>query len=168
MIKTYRPLIVFRILDIFVILLDSVIFALLLLFLIRLHVGTPVLVLVVGLFLGWLLWALSRILQVRLEISENGITYFSGYYIISTSWDNVERVSVGVPNNLLNVPVEGLVLRTPAAIKPSLVASIFLSGGIGYYKVDYSRSIPLQGIWSWNWRKSKLAEDIQRYLPELI
>jgi hypothetical protein len=38
------------------------------------------------------------------------------------------------------------------------------------YEVDYSRSIPLQGIWSWDWdwRKSKAAEDIRQYLPDLF
>src|SRR6266542_5489253 len=123
MTKIYRPLIVYRILDVVVILFDSVVFALLFLFFFRLHVRTPFLVLFVGSFLGFLLFTISRILPIRLEISDKGITYFSGYYIISTSWENVERVGTGVPNNLLNVPVEGLVLRTPSAIKPSLVAS---------------------------------------------
>jgi hypothetical protein len=153
---------------VFVLLFDSVIFSLLMLFLYRLHALTPFLILFVVVFLGFFLFGIFRALQIRLEISDQGITYFSGYYTISTSWENVERVGQGVPNSLLNCPVEGLVLRAASASKPSLVASIFLSSRMGYYKVDYSRSIPLQGMWSWNWRKSELAKDIKRYLPNLL
>jgi hypothetical protein len=148
-------------------LLSSGIAILLLLFLYQLQVQAPFLILFVGLFLGSFIGIL-RTAQIRLEISDNGVTYFGGYYTIRTPWENVESVDKGVPNSLLNLPVEGLRLHTPSAIKPSLVASIFLSSGMGYYKVDYSRSIPLQGIWSWNWRKSKLAEDLKRYLPDLF
>ncbi len=153
---------------VFILLFDSVIITLLLLFFYRLQVLTPFILLLVVLFVGFFLFGILRALQIRLEISENGIKYFSGYYTIGTSWDNVERVGKGVPNSLLNFPVEGLVLRAPSAIKPSLIASIFLSSGMGYYKVDYSRSIPLQGIWSWNWRKSELAKDLKRFLPNLL
>jgi len=145
-----------------------VVWSLFFLFLYRLRVPIPVLILLVSLFLSALLFGILRTAKIRLEITDNGVTYFSGYYTISTLWDNVERVGQGVPNNLLNAPVEGLVLHTPSAIKPSLMASIFLSGEMGYYKVDYSRSIPLQGIWSWNWRKSELAKDLKRYLPDLL
>jgi hypothetical protein len=167
MIKTYRPLIVLRVLYYFVGLLSSVISILLFLFFYQLHVQAPYLILFVVLFLGSF-FGFLRIAQVRLEISDHGITYFSGNYTINTSWENVEQVGIGVPNSLLNFPVEGLILRTPSAVKPSLSASIFLSGGMGYYKVDYSRSIPLQGIWSWNWRKSELAKDLKHYLPNLL
>jgi hypothetical protein len=104
--------------------------------------------------------------RIRLELSDEGILYDSGDYIISTSWNNVERIGKRVPG--INVPVEGLVLRTPSANKRSLIAGIFWSPAMGYYEVDYSRSIPLQGIWSWNWRKSKLAEDLKKYLPHLF
>jgi hypothetical protein len=168
MIKMYRPFVVLRLLHVFIFLFTFVMWSLLFLFLYQLGVEPLVLILLVGMFLGGLIYGIWRTSQIRLEISDDGIKYFSGYYTISTSWDNVERVGQGVPNNLLNFPVDGLVLRHASAIKPSLVASIFLSGGMGYYKVDYSRSIPLQGIWSWNWRKSKLAEDIPRYLPEML
>jgi hypothetical protein len=168
MIKTYRPLLIHRILIVFILLFDAVIFSLFLLFLNRLQVLTPFTILIAVLFLGFFLFGISSALQIRLEISDHGIKYFSGYYTISTSWDNVERVGIGVPNSLLNFPVEGLVLRTASASKPSLVASIFLSSGMGFYKVDYSRSIPLQGMWSWNWRKSELAKDLKRYLPNLL
>jgi hypothetical protein len=103
-------------------------------------------------------------IQIRIEVSDSGIKYFSGSYIISTSWDNIKRIGK-VPAG--RIPVEGLVLKSPSAIKRNLLAEIFMSGFMGY-EVDYSRSIPLQGEWSWNWRKSKLAADIKGYRPDLF
>lgn len=152
------------------------VWSLLFLFLHQLPVPIPVLILLVGLFLGALLLGIVRTSQIRLEISDNGITYFSGYYMISSSWDNVERIGKRVLG-IGRVPVEGLILRCPSATKTSFMAKVVSSNFMGFfsfdkmaYEVDYSRSIPLQGIWSWdwNWRKSKAAEDIRQYLPDLF
>ena len=116
----------------------------------------------------YFLYGIFRRQKVRIEISENGILYDSGRYIINTSWDNVERIGKKVPNVSLNIPVEGLVLRDPSANKRLLIAGLFWSNAMGIYEADYSRSIPLQGLWSWNWRKSELAQDLEQHLPHLL
>jgi hypothetical protein len=152
------------------------IWSLLFLFLYQLHVPIPVLISLVGLFLGALLVGIVRTSQIRLEISDHGITYCSGYYVISSSWDNVERIGKRVLG-IGRFPVEGLILRGLSATKTSFMARVVSSNFMGLfsfdkmaYEVDYSRSIPLQGIWSWDWdwRKSKAAEDIRQYLPDLF
>ncbi len=166
--KKYRPLFILRLLY-WIASLFSVAFAIWLLIVFDwLFLGRPILIIVLGIYALLALYGLFRSLQIRLEVSDKGIFYDSGSYIISTPWNNVERIGKRVPNISINIPVEGLVLRTPSANKRHPIASVFWSSAMGYYDVDYSCSIPLQGLWSWNWRKSELAEDLKRHLPHLF
>jgi hypothetical protein len=164
MIKKYRPLFILRFLPC----LSLAVAVWIVMVFNRLLVRSPFLLVALGVYIMLLLYGVFRSLQIRIEISETGILYDSGSYKISTSWNNVERIGKRVPGSSINIPVEGLVLRTPSANKRNLVARLFSSRAMGYYEVDYSRSIPLQGIWSWNWRKSELAADLKRYLPHLF
>jgi hypothetical protein len=164
MIRIYRPLAVIRLLSLFFFLFYLAICLGLLVLLYRHPRQNLFLILIVGLFLAFLLFSYFQSMQMRIEVSDSGIKYFSGSFIISTSWENLERIGK-VPGG--RIPVDGLVLKNPSAIKKSFIAKIFSSSFIGY-EVDYSRSIPLQGGWSWNWRKSKLTEDIKRYCPDLL
>jgi hypothetical protein len=166
MIKKYRPLFILRLFS-WVVAIFSVAFAVgALIVLDGLFLRSPFLLALLAAYEILLLGGIFRSLQVRIEISEAGILYDSGSYIINTAWNNIERIGKRVPG--FNIPVEGLVLRTPSVNKRNLILSIFWSSAMGYYEVDYSRSIPLQGIWSWNWRKSELAEDLKRYVPHLF
>ena len=165
MIKKYRPVFILRLLNWGTALLQLALAVIFLAWFNRLFLRLPLLIIPFSSYVIFIFYSLIRSLQVRLEISDGGILYDSGGYVIRTPWDNVERIGKSVPG--LNIPVEGLVLRVPSAIKRSLIASIFWSRGPGY-EADYSCSIPLQGVWSWNWRKSELAKDLQHYLPLLF
>ncbi len=175
MTKIYRPFVLLRILYLLVFLFDVAIFAGLLVLFSSRPMQNLFPILIVCLLSGYMLFGFFRMTQIRLEISEDGIKYYSGSYVINTAWDNVERVGKRV-FGLGRLPVEGLVLRNPSATKKSFMArffssnimSLFPSSDRTSYEADYSRSIPLQGIWSGNWRKSKVAEDIKQYVPDLF
>jgi hypothetical protein len=166
MVKKYRPSFIFHLLTWVIALLSTAIAVWAVIVFSRLFLRSPFLLVLLVTYEIILLYGILCSLRIRIEISETGILYDNGNYIIKTAWNNVERIGKRVPG--INIPVEGLVLLAPSANKQSLIANIFWSPAIGYYEVDYSRSIPLQGIWSWNWRKSELAEDLKRYLPHLF
>jgi hypothetical protein len=175
MIRIYRPLLVLRIISLLMFLFNVAILSGLLILFYRSSRPNLFPIFVVCLLLGYMFFYCYQETRIRLELSDSGIKYFSGYYTINTSWENVERVSQRVFAVGRRLPVEGLILRHPSATETNFTAKVLSSNFMGLfssdrmaYEVDYSRSIPLQGIWSWNWRKSELAEDIRHYLPDLF
>ena len=167
-VKKYHPLFILRLLNLAIALLTVVFLRFFLVVFNQQFSRQPLLFLPFIVVAILFIYGFFRSLQIRLEISDTGIFYDSGSYKINTSWENVERIGEKVVG--MGFPVEGLVFRTPSAITPSLVGKIFWrrSPTEGGYEADYSCSIPLQGIWSWNWRKSQLGEDIRRHLPHLF
>jgi hypothetical protein len=140
MVKKYRPLFVLRLFSWVVALFSVAIAVWALVILDRLFLRSPFLLVLLVAYEILLLYGIFRSFRVRIEISEAGILYDSGGYIISTAWNNVERIGKRVPG--FNIPVEGLVLRTPSVNKRSLIPSIFWSSAIGYYEVDYPVPFP--------------------------
>jgi hypothetical protein len=108
-----------------------------------------------------------RYLQVRLVISDAGVEFHNDFYSVITAWENIDRIGKRVAGK--GYPVEGFVLRTPSAHGPRIFLQLVqLVGQFQPYEAEAARSIPLQGFWFRDWKKSVLAEEIRRYAPHLF
>ena len=123
----------------------------------------PFLIVVASGFLYWV----YRYLQVHLIISEAGVEFQNDFYSVNTSWDNIDRIGKRVAGK--GYPVEGFVLRTPSAHGLRLFLQLVqFVCQFQPYEAEAARSIPLQGYWFRDWKKSVLAEEIRRYAPHLF
>jgi hypothetical protein len=125
--------------------------------------AAPVLIVVASAFF----YRAYRYFQVRLVISEAGVEFYNDFYSVITTWENIDRIGKRVAGK--GYPVEGFVLRTPSAHGPRIFLQLVqLVGQFQPYEAEAARSIPLQGYWFRDWKKSVLAEEIRRYALHLF
>lgn len=89
-------------------------------------------------------------IRMRIVLSEQGITYYSVWDHLQTTWDNVERIgTTGIG--------EALLLRQPVPAHGWLATLLGRKASL----------IPLT-IFGQTWGDSPLAQDLKRYLPHLF
>jgi hypothetical protein len=125
--------------------------------------AAPLLIFVTSVFF----YRAYRYLLVRLVISDAGIEFHNDFYSVITSWENIDRIGKRVAGK--GYPVEGFVLRSPSAHGPQIFLQLVqFVCQFQPYETDAARSIPLQGYWFRDWKKSILAGEIRRYAPHLF
>lgn len=114
-------------------------------------------------------------MQTRLEVSSDGITYFSIGYKVASTWGNVAGYG---KRTMGSQDVDVLILR-----EPGMDMSLWMRIGYMLYPVgqlaalaqgrtlisnvnldDYSVWIPV-GMYAENWRESELGDFVKRYAP---
>ena len=118
------------------------------------------------------LWLMSR---TRLEVSSDGITYYSIGFRVRSNWSKIEGYGKRV---LGTQTIESLILREPgievsrwmqigyalmpaAQVAGALQGRYIPSGRLG----SYANVIPV-GLYANDWRSSELGALIKRYAPQ--
>jgi hypothetical protein len=127
------------------------------LILVRSNLTTGMSFVFVGVILFLSVWLTAETLKTtRLALSPEKLEFYSPGLVLTTSWDNLERI--GSMSTLLGAKYDSLVLRATATQKTA-----------GWFKLlrkHPEHEIPMS-MFS-NWRVSEIGQEIKRYAPHLF
>lgn len=119
---------------------------------------------------------ISGAYYARLELGENGITFYGGDYRLYTPWENIR--AIGEQRSPFRGSIKTLELLEPASTDISLKQGNVMrqaiiekrwkiSIGSKSYLRTHASSIPLLIFSKKNWERDEFLQDLRYYIPHL-